>query len=148
MNKKTSAISWTESIWHTKSSHNFFNEIYTAYAFYFFCFYEFPNSSSTLQASWVFTLFCLFCLVFLFTSSPQKKQTHPEYCSQPKTPLLPTSIQSSSSSKSWEVVSKLEVGPMFLFGHETKIERQKNKSQWKACIDIFQMIQMYGIFIT
>lgn len=111
--------------------------------FMYFVSTNFWSSSYTLQASRIFTLFCL---VFLPPPPPEKKN-HPyqtRVLLPTKTPLLPTSIQSSSSSKSWEVVSKLEVGPMFLFGHETKIERQKNKinerhaltySKWSKCME-------------
>lgn len=114
--------------------------------FMYFVSTNFRSSSYTLQASQIFTLFCL---VFL-PPPPEKKIIHtkPEYCSQPKTPLLPTSIQSSSSSKSWEVVSKLEVGPMWFVRTWNENREAKKQNQWKACIDIFQMIQMYGILIT
>ena len=115
--------------------------------FMYFVSTNFRSSSYTLQASQIFTLFCL---VFL---PPQKKQkiihTKPEYCSQPK-PLCfrhpYNRVLHQSPGKlfqSWKLV------PCDLFGHETKIERQKKQNQWVfACIDIFQMIQMYGILIT
>ena len=80
---------------------------------YVLCFYEFPKFK-LYSASFP----DFYIVLFGFPSPPPRKKNHPyqtRVLLPTKTPLLPTSIQSSSSSKSWEVVSKLEVGPMFFF---------------------------------
>ena len=113
---------------------------------YVLCFYEFPKFK-LYSAS--FPDFYIF--LFGFPSPPPREKIHPyqtRVLLPTKTPLLPTSIQSSSSSKSWEVVSKLEVGPMWFVRTWNENREAKKQNQWKACIDIFQMIQMYGILIT
>lgn len=141
MNKKTSAISWTESIWHTKSSHNFFNEIYTAYAFYFFCFYEFPKFK-LYSASFP----DFYIVLFGFPCPPQKKKSSiPNPSTAPN--QKPLCFRHPYNRVLHQSPGKLFQSWKLVTWNENR--EAENQNQWVfACIDIFQMIQMYGILIT
>ena len=128
MNKKSSAISWTESIWHTKSSHNFFNKIYTAYAFYVFLLLrisKFKLYSASFLGFYV-VLLVLFGFSF-YLLPPPKKKLIPSTAPNQKPLCFRHPYNRVLHQSPGKLFLRLGVGPMFLFRHETKIQRQKNK---------------------
>lgn len=114
--------------------------------FMYFVSTNFWSSSYTLQASRIFTLFCL---VFL-PPPPRKKKS-----SIPNPSTAPNQNPSASDIHTIEFFIKV-LGSCFKAGSWSHVfvrtwnenREAKKQNQWKACIDIFQMIQMYGILIT